>query len=220
MCYPSFALGRRRRGPHTSNLKDDGGSAYKPGRIPFDMGKRHAGKTGGGSFALGARARQPCVEARSFGAPLTLRFRRFFSTTTTSLCADWGTRLFQGGRSAGAEEGRFFTLVDVASGIHDVGGVFGGPSNFLCAFSWANFLESSRDLSSFFFRRLAFASAPKSLCKTSARSLRRKAAAKSRRRRRAPVSAVRGRATGDVFTAKDSLRFLSGLVSPAVDGRA
>ena len=85
------------------------------------MGKRHAGKTGGGSLALGARARQPCVAARSFGAPLTFRLLLFFSTTTTSLCADCGTRLFQGGRSAGAEEGRsrFGTEEVVTSGIHD-----------------------------------------------------------------------------------------------------
>ena len=132
MCYPSFALGRRRREAHTSNLKDDGGS-NSPAWFPFDMGNKQAGKTGGGSFALGARARQPCVAARSFGAPLTFLLLLFFSTTTTSLCADCGMRLFQGGLNAGADDGRtFFTLEEVASGIHDVGGVF-GPNSFFCS---------------------------------------------------------------------------------------
>ena len=80
------------------------------------MGKRHAGNTGGGSLALGARARQPCVAARSFGAPLTFLLLLFFSTTSTTLCADWGMRLFHGGLKAGAEEGRFClgTLVDLS----------------------------------------------------------------------------------------------------------
>ena len=150
---------------YTSNLKDDGGS-NSPAWFPFDMGNRHAGKTGGGSLAFGARARQPCVEARSFGAPLTFRRRRFGFSTTTSLCADWGTRLFQGGLKAGADDGRFCfgTLVDWTEGIHSLGGVF-GPSSFLCSFSAASFREISRDCSSCFFLRLAFASAAKSLCK-------------------------------------------------------
>merc|ERR1712091_501969 len=144
---------------YTSNLKDDGGSAYNPGKIPLDMGNKQAGKTGGGSFALGARARQPCVAARSFGAPFTFLLLLFFSTTTTSLCADWGTRLFQGGLKAGADDGlTFFTLVDVAAGIHSLRGVLvtAAGNRFFSSFSAASLREISRDLSSFFFRRLAF----------------------------------------------------------------
>ena len=180
----------------TRKLKGRRRLGVQPGRIPFDMGNRHAGKTGGGSLALGPRApavRRGPVLQRALDLPPSSLLLHHFHNFVRRLGNALVPGRPQARRGGGPLLFRYRRLV--TSGIHDVGGVF-GPSSFLCSFSCASLREISRDCSSCFFLRLAFASAAKSLCKTSARSLRRSAAAKSRRLRNAPVSAVRGRDTG------------------------